>query len=163
MSEAMSHPVRFSVEEQQAAVDRSRQDRDRTLVAMRELEEALAAPAPGREKAWGTRVVESLRNLESALLALLNNGQQDRHLWADIALIGPHAKRRVNQLHHQLQDLCRQASSLRLQLEQALEGTPDYADFRRRLAWLLAAIRHYRDQEADLIYEVYNVDIGMLD
>jgi hypothetical protein len=40
---------------------------------------------------------------------------------------------------------------------------PDSADVRQRLAWLLAALRHQRSRESDLIYEAYydafNTDI----
>ncbi|GIW94191.1 MAG: hypothetical protein KatS3mg110_2232 [Pirellulaceae bacterium] len=154
---------RFTADEHRAAVVRSRAERDETLAAIHQLESALAAPAPGRESAWGQAVLEGLKRLEKALLRLQTQAAERNHLWSDIQQISPRLQRRINRLRWQLDDLCRQAGSLRAQLEHALEETPDYADFRRRVALLIAGIRHFRDQEADLIYEAYQVDIGTPD
>ncbi len=146
---------RLTDDERQSAMHRTRLQRDETLAAVHELEAALAAPAPSRETAWGQVVLEALGKLESALKRQLASPEDHDHLWTDIQQISPRLERRIARLRWQLDDLCRQISSMRVQLADALAETPDYADFRRRLALTLAALRHFRDQEADLIYECY--------
>ncbi len=145
------------------AVARSRADRDRTLAAMHALEHMLGAAAPGRERAWKQEVLAALHALESAMQDQDASGEQAESLLSEILQIDPRFEFRVTQLRRQLSDLRRTAASLRSQLEQPSDATPDYADIRQRLDGLLTALRHYRAQETDLIFEAYNVDIGPVD
>jgi chromosome segregation ATPase len=144
-------PAEFSAE-QRAALDARQADQDRTLVAVHELEAALAAAAPGREGAWRDHVATSLRTLAEATTDEQSNAAEPDSLLSDIARTQPRLRTRVRGLRAQY----RQVRDTIEALAQELGDTePDVADVRQRLAWLIGALRHQRARESDLIYEAY--------
>jgi hypothetical protein len=60
---------------QRSQMEQRQADQDRTLLAMRQLEAALAAAAPRREQAWRTEVRSALGVLAEAALEEQRNGE----------------------------------------------------------------------------------------
>jgi hypothetical protein len=142
---------------------------DALLVAMHQLEAALAAAAPGREQAWSARVQGDLRMVQEALARHVASAEAPDGLLAEIDLTRPAVVRRVERLRREHADLLQQAGDLRRQVEQlwcvewTTEGAgerADAADIRRQAARLLDALRSHQAQEADLIFETFYTDIG---
>jgi hypothetical protein len=131
-----------------------RDDHDRTLGAMHELEGALDAAAPGRESSWRTAVLAALVALDEATDDEYTNAFSPDSLLADIKRTQPRLRTRVRGLRTQYEHLRQAITSVRAELAKPDDDT-DYADIRQRLAWLLTAIRHQRARESDLIYEAY--------
>jgi hypothetical protein len=138
-----------------AGRDARRDDHDRTLAAMHELEDALDAAAPGRESSWRTAVLAALIVLDEATEDEHTNAANPDSLLSDIKRTQPRLRTRVRGLRTQYAHLRQAISSMRTELAKPDEGGIDYADIRQRLAWLLTALRHQRARESDLIYEAY--------
>lgn len=146
-----------------ASATRSRVERDGARDALDVLEEALSAPAPGREEAWRDTVVDAL----DALIAALD-GQARSDLGRDSLLheIGdehPRLVPRIQRLHQEHQDLRNAAASLRAQIPTRDDDSDldiDTADIRDRLSALGRRYRQHRARESDLVFEAVNVDLG---
>jgi hypothetical protein len=149
---------------QRAWLDTRRADQDRTLDAMHHVEAALGSAAPGRESSWLHDVLAALTNLDEATREEQHNADQVDSLLSDIARTQPRLRNRVRGLRVQYRQVRDTIATLRDELAMPrAESSPDYADIRQRLAWLLTALRHQRSRESDLIYEAYydafNIDI----
>jgi hypothetical protein len=141
---------------QRAGLETRRTDQDRTLDAIHRLEAALGSAAPGREGNWQADVLAALINLNEATLEEQRNADQVDSLLSDIARTQPRLRNRVRGLRAQYQQVRDTIQTLREELgAPRQEDNPDYADVRQRLAWLLAALRHQRSRESDLLYEAY--------
>jgi hypothetical protein len=140
---------------QQHRLDRHWGDQDRTLLAMQQLEAALATAAPRRERAWCDEVCRALGVLAEAARDEASNADQPDSLLSDIFRTQPWLRSRVRGLrtrYGQLRD-----SIAALQDELAAPDGPrvDFADIRQQLAWVLAGLRGLQGRESDLIYEAY--------
>ncbi len=146
---------------QKQAIAFNRADRRRSLDALHEVELCAAAPAPGRETDWLSRVRAALQALGDALGEQEHNSALSDSALSDIEQEEPRLRNRVIQLRRHYGDLGRRVSELRWQLEvpTAPEGI-DFADTRRRLERLAAELRYQQAREADLVYEAYTVDLG---
>jgi hypothetical protein len=130
-------------------------DQDLTLLAMQQLETALASAAPRREHAWRTDVRAALDVLAETAASEARNAELPDSLLSDIARSQPWLRNRVRglRLHYrQLQDTI---GSLRDELNEPADAPADFADLRQRLSSVLAGLRHQRARESDLIYEAY--------
>ena len=131
---------------------------------MHALERALGAAAPRREREWRDDVLAGLMVLDEATREEQSNASQPDSLLSDISRTQPRLRNRVRGLRTQYAALRDTIASLHRELEDSDASTPDFADLRQRLAWLLTALRHQRARESDLIYEAYyeafNVDLG---
>jgi hypothetical protein len=141
---------------QRAGLDIRRDDDDRTLAAVHQLETALAAAAPGREVAWRDQVLAALGVLRCALATEQANAEQPDSLLSDIARTQPRLRTPVRGLRRQYRHLVDAITALHDELSGSDERLADYADIRERLAWLLTALRHQQARESDLIYEAYH-------
>src|SRR5690349_13257489 len=94
-----------------------RDDHDRTLAAMHQLEAALAAPAPGREHAWRNQVLATLAALDDATASETVNAARADSLVAAIARIHPRLRSRVHGLQAQYNHVRDSITSLRRNLE----------------------------------------------
>ncbi len=154
-------PIDRTASDQGAQAQR-RSDQDATLAAMHELEIALGAPAPGREEAWRDNVLVALDILDRAISYEQRNADEPDSLLSDLARTQPRLRNRVRGLRTQYAQVRRIVAALHHELSLP-EPQPDFADIRRRIAWLLTALRHQRGRESDLIYEAYydsfNADI----
>jgi hypothetical protein len=130
-------------------------DQDRTLLAMQQLEAALAATAPRREQTWLVGVRAALDVLAETAASETRNAEQPDSLLSDIARSQPWLRNRTRglRLHYrQLQDTI---ASLRDELDEPGETPVDFADLRQRLSSVLTGLRHQQARESDLIYEAY--------
>ena len=137
-----------------AGLDARRLDQDRTLTAMHRLEAALSSAAPGREPSWRTDVAAALAVLDAATADEQRNAAEPDSLLSDIARTQPRLRNRVRGLRATYQQLRDTIAALSTEMTQGSDG-PEVDDLRRRLAWLLTAVRHQRARESDLIYEAY--------
>jgi hypothetical protein len=142
-------------ESQREQIVRRRLDQDRTLLAMHELEAALAAAAPTREARWHERVLGALAVLGDVMRAEAENAKQPDSLLSDIAFNQPRLRNRVRRLRTQYLQLQETIGSLVHEFERSDDAVVDVGDIRQRLAWLLTGLRHQRARESDLIYEAY--------
>lgn len=153
--------VRQPTGEQSAAFEVSRTDRDRTLDALRTLEEALGGAAPGRETDWLKRVVADFESLEKALKKEFDESNRADGLLSMIARDYPRRfGSRVRQLREQGNDIYGQVMSLRAQLAEIEDDPLDFGDLRHRIDWLMRAIHHRRARETDVVYEAIELDLG---
>lgn len=150
----MEHSSGFTPS-QRAGIEARQEDQDRTLGAIHRLEAALAAAAPGRQSAWREEVLQALDVLEEATAEEYDNAESPDSLLSDIKRTQPRLRTRVRGLRMQYRQLRDGIETVRRELGEGADGPPDHADVRQRLSWLLAALRHQRARESDLIYEAY--------
>src|SRR4051812_46365262 len=84
-----SVPERPAVRASDEELARHRGDQDRTLEAIRQIEDALAAPAPGRERAWRDDVLAGLEVLDDATTTEVMNAARPDSLVSEIARTRP--------------------------------------------------------------------------
>lgn len=146
-------------------IERRRLDQDRTLLAMHELEDALATAAPTREARWHETVLGALAVLGDATRQEAENARLPDSLLSDIAFNQPRLRNRVRRLRTQYRQLQETIDSLQHEFaDKPDDAVVDVADVRQRLAWLLTGLRHQRARESDLIYgayyEAFRTDLG---
>jgi hypothetical protein len=142
-------------DEQQEGWSARQEHRGRTLAAMHDLETALSTPAPRREQDWRNSVIAALAVLDSVTTAEAGNAERPDSLLSDIARHQPRLRNRVRGVRVQYRHLRDTIASLRRELDAHPDAGLDYGDLRQRLGWTLAALRHQRARESDLIYEAY--------
>ena len=146
---------------QQEVARQTRGEHDALLDAIQALEAALAAAAPGRERAWNQRVIEKLRAVADRLAEHVRSADGPDGLLAEIDATRPTLLHRVERLRREHADLLQQASALQRQVEHHGDGEePNFRDIRQRASWLLNALRHHQAIETDLIFESWFTDIG---
>jgi hypothetical protein len=152
---------------QRAGLDARAVDQDRTLVAVHQLEAALAEAAPGRESRWREGVLAGLVALDEATGGEFENAESPDSLLSDIKRTQPRLRTRVRGLRMQYVRLRDAIVSMRAELDEPADEDTDFADLRERLSWVLTALRHQRARESDLIYEAYfdafNIDLGAVE
>jgi hypothetical protein len=134
------------------------------LDAMHLLEAALALPAPGREEAWRDRVAAELATFRNVLATHVASTESRKGMFVDVERIEPALHHRIERLRYEHADLLRQAESLETHLAPSVPGHPfNFHDVRQRAGWLLTALRHHQALEADLVFELYDSDVGVGD
>jgi hypothetical protein len=146
-----------------SAAEFSRVNRDSSLEALRSLEEALAAPTPGRENQWLALVVRALDELTDALDAQAGGDAEHTSLLSEIGVDEPRLQPRIRRLRQEHDDLRAAALSMRQQIAPEGGVATDTAHIRDRLASIARAVRQHRAREADLIYEAVNINLGVGD
>ena len=147
-----------------AAMEKHQVFVDRTLDAMRRLEETLAAAATGRERAWLDVVYEALQRLDEALAQQTENADDPQSALSEIERIEPRLAFKVQKLRKKYHQLKQRTTELLAELDPARqEQTPDYAEIRQQLEELLTSLRNYRAGENDLFFEAYETDVGVGD
>jgi hypothetical protein len=137
---------------------------DELLDAIHELDYALAAPAPRRERDWSQRVAKGLGDLHSALERHVLKAEAPRGVFAELEAAAPPLRHRIDRLKHAHSQLLRQIDSLETFVDDNLTKQHcDFREIRQRAGWLLTGVRHHMALAADLIFELYNFDIGVGD
>lgn len=148
------HPLR-------AAAQTSWLDRNTSLDALHALEAALSEPAPTRQGQWVAAVRAALDALLRALDAQAAGDSEAASLLSEIAEDEPRLIPRVDRLRRQHRGLRQSVQAMLDELgAQAVHEQVDTADIRDRVAELARRLRHHRAQEADLIYEAININLG---
>jgi hypothetical protein len=142
-------------EEQQGRIKQRGADQDRTLLAMQQLEAALASAAPRREQAWRDEVRRTLTVLGKTAAEEADNAAQPDSLLSDITRTQPWLRNRARGLRLHYRQLRDNIAALQDELDHPAGPAVDYTDIRQRLAWILAGLRHQQARESDLIYEAY--------
>lgn len=143
----------------ETAFDLSRLDRDRTLRAMRRLENTLAMAA-GAER-WLPEVAAAFEALSGAMDAERHELNQPDSLLSMIAAEHPRRfSSWVRNLHDQYDDIIRQVGSLLAQLERLDDVSPNAGDLRQRAGWVITSLHHCRARQTDLVYEALTMDLG---
>lgn len=124
--------------------------------AARRLEAALAAAAPGREAAWQQRVAVELKAFHAVLADHVASTESSSGLLGDVEKVEPAFHHRVLRLVREHADLLSQTRSL----TEHLAAPFDVHDVRQRAGWLLTAFRHHQALEADLVFELFELDLG---
>lgn len=137
----------------------SKSDRDRTLEAMHALEEAVGRAASGDLDGWMQAVRTALEHLETAFIEQRASYEDPIGLMAEIAQDHPRLRTWVRQLRHRWIELETNARTLRQTLESSADLHEAY-EIRERVRWLMGAIRHHREREADLVFEALDVDLS---
>lgn len=136
------------------AVDSARSRRADLHGIMVQLEEALAAAAPGREESWAQRVHGVVDRLAEAFAHHVEATEGTDGLFEQV-------RRRAPRLDMQCRHLTNEHRRIDEELataKAALDGGVDEA--RKRLLDLLAHLARHRQGGADLVYEAYAVDLG---
>jgi len=145
------------------AVKTSKAGRFDTLEALHALEDALAAPAPRRERTWLHRVLSALDVLSDMLDSQTAGDEETSSLLSEIRRDDPRLGPRVDRLRAEQADLRIAITSLRDQLAPDAAVPVDTADIRDRLTSIARRLRAQRARESDLVYEAVNIDLGVGD
>jgi hypothetical protein len=138
-----------------AQARRRQSDQDRTLLAMQQLETALASAAPRREQAWRAGVRAALDVLAETAATEARNAELPDSLLSDIARTQPWLRNRARGLRLHYRQLQAAIASLRDELDEPGDEPVDFTDLRQRLSSVLSGLRYQRARESDLIYEAY--------
>jgi hypothetical protein len=127
--------------------------------SMATLEQALAAPAPGRVHAWAERVNAALVEFSADVREHVAVTEGTEGLHSDVLETAPRLSKAVERLigeHAVIVDL---AGDLLTRVSQPLSDS-DVVAIRDLGTDLLGLLARHRQRGADLIYEAYEVDLG---
>lgn len=145
--------------ETREAFSASREDRDRTLEALRNLETALAMASGSGD--WLDEVRTDLASLEEAMSGERDELKRPDSLLSMIAADSPRRfGPRIRGMQEQYEDITRQVGSLLREIQESAPSDVDATDVRHRAGSLIRAIHSYRARQTDLVYEALRLDLG---
>lgn len=127
--------------------------------SMAAVEQALAAPSPGRVAAWAERVHAALVELSGDLRVHMELTEAPDGLFEQVVTSSPRLAGQVHRLNQEHTHLMPSVESLVDAAEVASDAAGVDA-LREGCADLLRLLARHRQRGADLIYEAYVVDIG---
>lgn len=140
----------------EAATTKTAAEYEAILGAVRGLEAAIVAPAPGREREWKRAASKELATVIKFVKAHCVSAERPHGILTEIEVqIG--RTRDLTLARREHATLVRQASDLFTML---VDKDADYAELRERAIKLLAALRKHQAREADLIYTAFQRDLG---
>jgi hypothetical protein len=136
--------------------------RERLRAAMEDLEAAIAAPLPGREREWTHAVIARLDDLAAVFESHVVAAEAPGGFLDQVTTDAPRLARGAQQLRDDHRRLGADIEELRGDARTVLaEGaTAAAAEIRTAALRLLGGLAEHRQRGADLIYEAYQVDIG---
>jgi hypothetical protein len=136
-----------------------RQQRAELREAMSALEQALAAPTPGRLDSWVERVHVALVELSADFDAHVEITEGPEGLYRGVRTSPPRMSMAVERLTREHVEINRMVADLVACV--STPATADSANSIRELGTaLLARLIRHRQRGADLVYEAYDTDIG---
>jgi hypothetical protein len=144
---------------EQAFLEQLRRRRAELLDSMSALEQALAAPAPGRQARWAERVDVALVELSADFREHIDITEGPDGLYRELLRTAPRMSGEIARLtreHALITDLVNNLLA-RVSGPEAIEDVDGVRD--RGTALLGRLVRH-RQRGSDLIYEAYQADIG---
>ncbi len=146
-----------------ASLEDGRSERVRILMASHRAESCLTAAAPGREYAWKDSVQNALSLLRASLHEASGRGESAGGLIAALKTEDAGYSHRIDRLQQEFGEIVRRCDSTIEHLAyQGKDESIDFADIRQRVTWLLTSLKHHQAREADLIFEAYGLDIGLV-
>ena len=142
------------------AIRAARGRRERLRDCMADLERAIAAPAPGREKAWREALVPVLDELAVAFDHHVAETEESGGLLEQIVTDAPRLAHAVDGLREHHREVAGDIADLRDGTASPGEGVADPAALRTAVLELLGGLARHRQLGADLVYEAYQVDLG---
>jgi hypothetical protein len=143
------------------ALEAARTRRIKLHTELVELEQALAAPTPGRVKEWTLEVADRLRHVREAFDEHIFVTEKPEGLYEEIMEMSPRLTGKIKRLDEEHPVILAEIDDRLARLE-ALDTQdvwpPDVA--RDDVNRLLGRIVRHRQRGADLVWEAYNVDIG---
>jgi hypothetical protein len=140
-------------------LDMLRRRRAELRESMDALEQALAAPAPGRAQAWAERVHVALVELSADLRAHVEATEGPDGLHAAVLATAPRLSGAVHRLGDEHVALRATVADLLSQLDGG--GGPGSVDaVRERATALLGRLVRHRQHSSDLVFEAYQADLG---
>jgi hypothetical protein len=143
---------------EQVSLEALRRHRAELRESMNALEQALAAPAPGRPGAWAQRVHVALVELSADFREHIDITEGPHGLYRGLLTTAPrlsNAVARLTREHAQIRDLVDDL------LARVSGPEVDDADRVRDLGTaLLGRLVRHRQRGSDLVYEAYEADIG---
>ena len=136
-----------------------RAHRAELLESMRALEQALAAPATGRNNAWEERVHVALVELEADFGEHVELTEGPEGLYRALLATAP-------QLSSQVTRLTADHSQIRKSIDRLLASlgrpatTGDVDGIRESATTFLGMLSRHRQRGADLVFDAYQTDIG---
>jgi hypothetical protein len=144
---------------EQQLLDELRRRRAELLESMRAVEQALAAPAPGRQAHWAERVHVALIELAADFREHINITESPTGLYSELLTT-------ASRLHGAVARLTREHALIKDQIDDLIAGAsasnaPENVDtVREHATALLARLLRHRQRGSDLVFEAYQADIG---
>ena len=123
------------------------------------LQQALAAPIPGRVDAWAERVHVALVELSADLREHIDIAEGPQGLHREVLTTAPRLAGAVRRLVGEHLTLTRLVEQMMAGLSGPLDGD-GVVGTRRRGAALHGRLVRHRQAGADMVYEAYQTDIG---
>jgi hypothetical protein len=158
---------------------------DALLTAAEKLQRALAADVAGQERDWADRVARALTQLADAIGQRAATWKSPEGKVVDVEsprLPSPTVARRGSELRRDLDGFLEQARTLQTDVRHVARtfgggadvanlagalpvapeagAVPDFGVFRQRAEQLVEGVQRYIQQEAGLILESVNIDVG---
>jgi hypothetical protein len=127
--------------------------------SMRALEQALAAPAPGRRAAWAERVDAALVELSGAFGAHVAVAEGPDGLHEAVLVASPRLANSVRRLVGEHTVIKGLIGDLLVRIRPPV-AADEVDPIRERATALLGRIARHRQRGADLVYQAYQVDLG---
>ena len=126
------------------------------------LEECLDAPFVGREREYVNDIANALGELEQTLMHHFADAASPQGVFAEVDTNRRGLVRRVTALRQELAVLLGQTAELQEWAQKAARPgfSARVAPLGHRVGELVAAVRQLIDQEADVVFESVNTDLG---
>ena len=146
-------------DEASSALEAARSRRRELARAMRDVEAALAAAAPGREHAWRAAVTHRIVALRDAFDEHVGVTERAGGLFDDILRVAPRLSHAVESLRAQHDPIRTGIAEIVEHVLRPPEAAPGVERIREVAIDLLVRIAR-RQRGADLVWDAYWVDIG---
>lgn len=144
---------------EQAFLVELRRRRAELLESMRAVEQALSAPAPGREQQWAERVHVALVELAGDFREHVNLTEGPDGIYRELLKSAPRLSGAVARLTREHSLIKDEVDDLLAQVAEC--GFAEQVDrVRDRGTSMLARLLRHRQRGSDLIYEAYEAEIG---
>ena len=144
---------------EQGFLEELRRRRADLLESISAVEQALAAPAPGREARWAERVHVALVELSADFGEHIRSTEKPDGLYQEILRTAPRLSGSVARLNRD-HALIRDSIDNLLARAGKPDADEDVDGIRNRGTTLLGRLAGHRQHGSDLIYEAYTADIG---
>jgi hypothetical protein len=136
-----------------------RQRRAELRESINALEQALAAPAPGRVEAWGQRVHVALVELSGDFRQHIEVTEGPHGLYGGVLTSAPRLSNAVTRLTREHADINGLLEDLLARVSGSA-NTDRVEDIRGQGTLLLDRLIRHRQRGADLVYEAFQADVG---